>query len=143
MTALLKPEDTQPVWFKLNHYGRSPHHPFYYNALSNSSTGFAKADCKLKLSEPLISEFTMMCSSECPPHVPAFLWTVPKKVSKMAGVNVRADGDEEMLVELKGTWELLRQLPHALQELVYDWRLLFRITGQVSIPAEKFRVRCL
>lgn len=54
-----------------------------------------------------------------------------------------ADGDEEMLVELKGTWELLRQLPHALQELVYDWRLLFRITGQVSIPAGTFRVRFL
>lgn len=90
-----------------------------------------------------MSEFTMICSSECPPHVPAFLWAVPEKVSEMAGVNVCADGDEEMLVELKGTWELLRQLPHALQELVYDWRLLFRITGQVSIPAGKFRVRFL
>lgn len=61
----------------------------------------------------------------------------------MAGVDVRADGDEEMLVELKGTWELLRQLPHALQELIYDWRLLFRITGQVSVPAGKFTVRFL
>lgn len=85
----------------------------------------------------------MICSSECPPHVPAFLRTVPEKVSKMAGVNVCADGDEEMLVELKGTRELLRQLPHALQELVNDWRLLFGITGQVSIPAGKFRVRVL
>lgn len=53
----------------------------------------------------------------------------------MAGVDVCADGDEEMLIELKGTWELLRQLPHTLQELIDDRRLLLRIAVQVSIPA--------
>lgn len=46
-----------------------------------------------------------------------------------------ADGDEEVLVELEGTRELLRQLPHALQELIDDRRLLLRIAVQVSVPA--------
>lgn len=68
------------------------------------------------------------------PHIPAFLLAVAEKVSKMAGVDMRADGDEEMLIELKGTWKLLRQLPHTLQELIDDGRLLFRIAVQVSIP---------
>lgn len=53
----------------------------------------------------------------------------------MAGVDVRVYGDEEALVELKGTWELLGQLPHTLQELVDDRRHLFRISVQVSVPA--------
>lgn len=53
----------------------------------------------------------------------------------MAGVDVCVYGDEEALVELKGTWELLGQLPHTLQELVDDRRHLFRIPVQVSVPA--------
>lgn len=57
--------------------------------------------------EPLILKFILICTSERLPHIPAFLLAVPEKVSKMAGVDVGADGDEEMLVELKGTWELL------------------------------------
>lgn len=57
--------------------------------------------------EPLILKFILICTSECLPHIPAFLLAVTEKVSKMAGVGVRADGDEEMLIELKGTWELL------------------------------------
>lgn len=61
----------------------------------------------------------------------------------MAGVDVGVYGDEEALVELKGTWELLGQLPHTLQELVDDRRHLFRISVQVSVPAgTQFRPDC-
>lgn len=49
---------------------------------------------------------------------------------------MRVDGDEETLVELEGTWKLLRELPHTLQELVHDGGHLFRISIQVGIPAE-------
>lgn len=52
----------------------------------------------------------------------------------MAGVDVCVYGDEEALVELKGTGELLGQLPHTLQELINDGRHLFRISIKVSIP---------
>lgn len=83
----------------------------------------------------LVTAVTPICSPECPPHIPALLLAVTQKVSKMAGVDMRADGDEEMLIELKGTWELLRQLPHTLQELIDDRRLLLRIAVQVSVPA--------
>lgn len=81
----------------------------------------------------------LICTSECLPHIPVFLLAVTEEVSKVAGVDVRADGDEEMLIELKGTWELLWQLPHALQELIDDRRLLFRIAVQVSIPTPPFK----
>ena len=42
--------------------------------------------------------------------------------------------EQEALIELKGTWELLHQLPHTLQELVDHWRHLLRVTLQVSVP---------
>lgn len=61
----------------------------------------------------------------------------------MTGVNVCVYGDEEALVKLEGTWELLGQLPHTLQELIDDGRHLFRISIQVSIPAgTQLRLDC-
>lgn len=44
------------------------------------------------------------------------------------------DGDKEVLIVLKGTGELLRQLPYTFQKLINDWRHLFWIPIQVSIP---------
>lgn len=49
------------------------------------------------------------------------------------------NGDEEPLVELKGTGELLHKLPHTLQELIYDGRYLFRVSDQVVAPGEEVR----
>lgn len=68
------------------------------------------------------------------PHVPSFLLAVSQEGPELAGVHVIVDGDQEALVELKGAGELLGQLPHALQELVYDWRDLLGIPVQVSVP---------
>lgn len=42
--------------------------------------------------------------------------------------------EQEALVELKGTRELLHQVPHALQELVDHRRHLLGVTLQVSVP---------
>lgn len=75
-----------------------------------------------------------VCTSVLP-QIPAFLLAVPQEGPKMAGVDVCVNGDEEAFIELKGTWELLGQLPHTLQELVNDRRHLFRISVQVSVPA--------
>ncbi len=47
------------------------------------------------------------------------------------------NGDEEPLVELKGTGELLHELPHALQELIDDGRHLFGVSDQVVAPGEE------
>lgn len=44
--------------------------------------------------------------------------------------------DEKPLIELKGTGELLHQLPHALQELINDGRHLFRVSYQVIASGE-------
>lgn len=83
-----------------------------------------------------------MCVSVLP-HIPAFLLTVAQEVSKMTGVNVCVYGDEEALVELEGTRELLGQLPHTLQELINDGRHLLRISIQVSVPAgTQLRLYC-
>lgn len=83
-----------------------------------------------------------VCTSVLP-HIPAFLLAVAQEGPKMAGVDVSVYGDEEALVELKGTRELLGQLPHALQELVDDRRHLFRIAVQVSVPAgTQLRLDC-
>lgn len=49
------------------------------------------------------------------------------------------NGDEESLVELKGTGELLHELPHALQELIDDGRYLFGVSDQVVAPGEELR----
>ncbi|KAF3838021.1 hypothetical protein F7725_009789 [Dissostichus mawsoni] len=55
----------------------------------------------------------------------------------MAGVDVAVNGDEEPRVELKGTGELLHELPDALQELVDDRRDLFRVSLQVVASGEE------
>lgn len=49
------------------------------------------------------------------------------------------NGDEEPLVELKGTGELLHELPHALQQLIDDGRYLFRVSDLVVASAEEVR----
>lgn len=49
------------------------------------------------------------------------------------------NGDEEPLIELKGTGELLHELPHALQELIDDGRHLFGVSDQVVAPGEEER----
>lgn len=77
------------------------------------------------------------------PYIPAFLLAVAQEGPILAGVDMCVYGDEEALIELKGTWELLRQLPHTLQELIDDRRHLFRISIQVSIPAGRHRARSL
>lgn len=41
------------------------------------------------------------------------------------------NGDEKSLVELKGTGELLGELPHAFQQLIDDGRRLLWVTDQV------------
>lgn len=69
------------------------------------------------------------------PHIPAFLLAVSQEGPILAGVDMCVYGDEEALIELKGTWELLRELPHTLQELIDDRRHLFRISVQVGVPA--------
>lgn len=46
------------------------------------------------------------------------------------------NGDEEPLIELEGTGELLHQLPHTLKELIDDWRYLLGISNQVVAPGE-------
>ena len=46
-----------------------------------------------------------------------FLLTISEKVPELAGVNVLVDLDETRFIELEGLWELLGQVPHALQEL--------------------------
>lgn len=71
-----------------------------------------------------------------PPHVPALLLAVSQEVPVLAGVDVCVNGQEEALVELKGTRELLRQLPHTLQELVDDGGHLLRVSIQVGIPGD-------
>jgi len=82
----------------------------------------------------LPSTAASLCSGV--PHVPALLLAVAQEGPVLTGVDVGVYGDEEALVELEGTWELLRQLPNTLQELVDDWRHLFGISIQVSVPAE-------
>lgn len=59
---------------------------------------------------------------------------VADEVSKLAGVDVLVNSDQELLVVFKGTGELLHQLPHALQELIDDRRHLFGIASQVVAP---------
>lgn len=71
----------------------------------------------------------------CVPHIPSFLLAVAQEGPVLTGVDVRVNGDEKALVELKGTWELLRQLPHTLQKLIDDRRHLLGISIQVGIPA--------
>lgn len=71
------------------------------------------------------------------PHVSALLLTVPQEAAELTGVHVRAHGDEEALVELEGTRELLGQLPHTLQELVHDGGHLLGVPIQVGVPAEQ------
>lgn len=51
------------------------------------------------------------------------------------------DGHQEALVELEGAGELLRQLPHTLQELVQDRGHLLRVAVQVGVPAEGHTLR--
>lgn len=41
------------------------------------------------------------------------------------------NGDEEPLVELEGTGELLHELPHAFQQLINDGRHLFGVPNLV------------
>ena len=62
---------------------------------------------------------------------------VPDEVAILAGVHVVVDGDEEPLVELEGAGELLRQLPHTLQELVHDRGHLLGVPVQVVTPGER------
>lgn len=71
------------------------------------------------------------------PHVPSLLLAVAQEGPELAGVDVTVDGNQEALVELEGTGELLGQLPHALQELVDDRRHLLGISVQVSVPAAR------
>lgn len=61
---------------------------------------------------------------------------VPQEVSKLTGVHVLVDLDEEPLAELEGLRELLRQLPHTLQELGEDGRYLLRVAIQLVTPEE-------
>lgn len=49
------------------------------------------------------------------------------------------NGDEESGVELKGTGELLHELPHTLQELVDDGRDLFGVSDQVVASGREAR----
>lgn len=49
------------------------------------------------------------------------------------------NGDEEPLVELKGTGVLLHELPHTLQELIDDGRYLFRVSYLVVASEEEVR----
>lgn len=41
------------------------------------------------------------------------------------------NGDEESLIELEGTGELLAELPHAFQQLIDDGRRLLRVPDLV------------
>lgn len=49
------------------------------------------------------------------------------------------NGDEEPLVELKGTGELLRELPHAFQQLIDDGGRLSRVPHQVLASVREVR----
>lgn len=47
------------------------------------------------------------------------------------------NSDEEPLVELKGTGELLHELPHAFQQLIDDGRHLFRVSDLVVASGDE------
>ncbi len=49
------------------------------------------------------------------------------------------NGDEEPFVELKGTGELLHELPHALQQLINNGRYLFGVTHQMVTSGEEVK----
>lgn len=70
----------------------------------------------------------------CSPKIPSLLLAVAQEVAVLAGVHMHVQLEQEALIELEGTWELLHQLPHTLQELVDHWRHLLRVTLQVSVP---------
>jgi len=73
------------------------------------------------------------------PQLQPLALVVADKVAVLAGVGVVVDGDEEPLVELEGTGELIHQLPHTLQELVHDRRHLLGVPVQVVAPGETDR----
>lgn len=71
------------------------------------------------------------------PFISPFLLTVSQEGTKLIGVDVIVESDQELLVELEGRWELDHHLPHTLQELGEDWGRLAHIPRQVTIPKHK------
>ena len=66
------------------------------------------------------------------PFVSSLLLAVADEVAIVTGIDVMMERDEEPLVVLKGTGELLHQLPDHLQELVNDWCHFFGIPMDVT-----------
>lgn len=62
--------------------------------------------------------------------------TGPEEVAELAGVDVVMDLQEEPLVELKRTGELLQELPDALHELGEDRGYFLGVTIQMATPRE-------
>lgn len=62
--------------------------------------------------------------------------TGPEEVAKLAGIDVVMDLQEEPLVELKRTGELLQELPDALHELGEDRGHFLGVTIQMATPRE-------
>ena len=59
---------------------------------------------------------------------------VAQESTKLAGVDVIMEGDEEVLVELKRCWELDHDLPDTVQELCENWRGFPNLPCQVTTP---------
>lgn len=57
-----------------------------------------------------------------------------QEVTKLAGINMVMDLQQEALAELEGAGELLHQLPHTLHKLCEHWGHLFGVPIQVATP---------
>lgn len=54
------------------------------------------------------------------PQISSLLLAVTNEVAIVTGIYVVVDANKKLLIVLKGTWELLHELPHTLQELIYN-----------------------
>lgn len=63
----------------------------------------------------------------CSLYILPFFLAVPNEVPKLARVYMIVDFQQESVIELERTWELLHQLPEALNELGEHRRHLFGV----------------
>ena len=71
------------------------------------------------------------------PFIYSFLFTVSQEGTKLVGVDVIVESNQELLVELKGCGKLYHHLPHTLEELGKDGRGLTHVPSQVTVPERK------
>ena len=71
------------------------------------------------------------------PVINSTLLTVAKEIAKLAREDMIMELQEESFIELECTGELLRQLPHTVNELGEDWGELTRFIRNQATPAGK------